>query len=223
MGFWEQYEELCSMNGRKPFSVGVELGYSNGSVAQWKKGSMPKRETLKRIADYFDVSVDYLLGKTVIKEEMPVHPYTEEELDKLGFIPYSAGHKVPIIGEISAGFDGEEAYEKVIGYRECNVSIPHNYFFLKVKGDSMLPEIKDGDFALIERMPDVPNGAIAVVIYNGEQATLKKVQKNENGMVLIPLNPQFEPRWIIGKDELEKVIICGKMIGLQRDYNNANL
>lgn len=64
MGFWEIYEKLCFNHGKKPSPVGKELGISMGSIAQWKNGSTPSGETLVKIADYFGVSTDYLLGRT---------------------------------------------------------------------------------------------------------------------------------------------------------------
>lgn len=64
MKFWETYQKLCLDSGKRPNPVGKELGISTGSIAQWKNGSVPSGETLVKIADYFHVSVDYLLGRT---------------------------------------------------------------------------------------------------------------------------------------------------------------
>ena len=69
MKFWETYQKLCLDSGKRPNPVGKELGISTGSIAQWKNGSVPSGETLVKIADYFHVSVDYLLGR----EESPQH------------------------------------------------------------------------------------------------------------------------------------------------------
>jgi transcriptional regulator with XRE-family HTH domain len=65
--FWNQYTLLCSRKGLAPNAVAKELGIASGSVTNWKNGKMPLNSTLKKIADYFGVSVDYLLGK----EEKP--------------------------------------------------------------------------------------------------------------------------------------------------------
>ncbi len=73
MNFWETYEKLCFNIGKKPNPVGKELGISSGTITQWKNGSIPSGEKLVQIADYFNVSVDYLLGR----EDEP----TAEEAD----------------------------------------------------------------------------------------------------------------------------------------------
>ena len=81
MNFWETYEKLCSNIGKKPTQVGRELSISPASVTQWKNGSIPGGEKLVQIADYFNVTTDYLLGRT---EEVPAESvisvsYPEQE------------------------------------------------------------------------------------------------------------------------------------------------
>lgn len=62
--FWNKFVELCEMNNIKPNPLGKELGVSSASLTKWKNGAIPGAETLVKIADRFDVSVDYLLGRT---------------------------------------------------------------------------------------------------------------------------------------------------------------
>ena len=60
--FWTQYQALCQKAGKSPIGVAKELGLSSGTVTFWKNGKIPKSDTLKKIADFFGVTVDYLLG-----------------------------------------------------------------------------------------------------------------------------------------------------------------
>ena len=60
--FWNIFYDLCISKGTKPNPVAKELGISSATITKWKNGSMPQSRTAKKIADYFDVSVDYLLG-----------------------------------------------------------------------------------------------------------------------------------------------------------------
>ena len=62
--FWNKFVELCEMNNIKPNPLGKELGVSSASLTKWKNGAIPGAETLVKIADRFDVSVDYLLDRT---------------------------------------------------------------------------------------------------------------------------------------------------------------
>lgn len=71
MSFYERYVSLCNALDKSPFAVGREIGVSNSSTTYWKRGSIPKAETLQKLADYFGVTVGYLLyGETEISAEM---------------------------------------------------------------------------------------------------------------------------------------------------------
>lgn len=69
--FWDVFVELCMGKEKSPTAVGLELGLTRATVSNWKKGGAPRETALRKIADYFGVSVDYLLGKTDQKEEVP--------------------------------------------------------------------------------------------------------------------------------------------------------
>jgi len=68
--FWERFYELCVENGTKPNPIAAELGFSSGGVTKWKNGVIPNSAALEKIAAYFDVSTDYLLGKTSIRKNV---------------------------------------------------------------------------------------------------------------------------------------------------------
>lgn len=79
MSFWEKYVSLCSENGASPNAVAKELNISSGSVTWWKKGKVPHFQTLQKIADYFGVTVDNLLGK----EDAPITDASLSENEKI--------------------------------------------------------------------------------------------------------------------------------------------
>lgn len=60
--FWENFVSLCADSDKRPSTVAAELHFSSGSVTSWKSGTQPRETTLKKIADYFGVTTDYLLG-----------------------------------------------------------------------------------------------------------------------------------------------------------------
>ena len=62
--FWERFEQLCKEIGSKPNPVVKELGLSNSITTKWINGAIPNGEILLKIADYFNVSIDYLMGRT---------------------------------------------------------------------------------------------------------------------------------------------------------------
>lgn len=88
--FWEIFLELCNQHNTSPTAVVLSLGLSRGSVTSWKEGKTPYQRTLVKISDYFNVSVDYLVGKTDKKEK----PVTEDELSEEVVIYHRDGKKV---------------------------------------------------------------------------------------------------------------------------------
>jgi SOS regulatory protein LexA len=120
--------------------------------------------------------------------------------------------RVPVLGYIAAG-SPIFADEHITEYTE----IPNLWslrerevFILKVKGDSMIgSRIFDGDKVVVKIQPNVENGEIAVVNVNGDEATLKRVKKTENGQVILyPDNPKYDPTFITN----ENARIVGKVI-----------
>lgn len=66
--FWETFLSLCNQNSITPNGLAKILGVSSGSITSWKNGRVPHHATLLKIANYFDVSVDYLLSSDNTKK-----------------------------------------------------------------------------------------------------------------------------------------------------------
>lgn len=173
--------------------VAFKLGVSRQAYANYEKGSRePDFKTLERMAEYFNVSTDYLLGR-----EQEMFPAPVVSADNAVF---------PVIGDIAAGFDSI-AIESWDG---DTVEIPSSYFkekkkedffVLRVKGDSMFPEYRDGDKVLILKQNTLDyNGQTAAVLYDDEIATLKRIEYRPGEYIrLIPINPTVPPIKIDGE------------------------
>ena len=181
-------------------------------ITQWKQGKQkPSADALSKLADYFDVSVDYLLGRTDTAKQPEPHLANEYVPD--GFIT------MPVIGSITAGYDGL-AEEEFLGYYGVIDKALKGYpkedcFILRVDGNSMYPDFRNGDLVAVHKQNSVDPGDIAVVLYNGDCATLKQVDYEHDcdWVKLIPRNPEYETKTISGED-LEECRILGKVISL---------
>lgn len=127
------------------------------------------------------------------------------------------------LGKICAGYDG--GVDEIPTGRK--IPIPSSmlngrdeseFFTLRVSGNSMYPRILEGDTIFCLRTDSVDSGDIAVVIYNGDEATVKKVKyvEGEHWLELIPFNPEYPTKHIEGSD-LELCHVQGKVIKLIRD------
>ena len=192
--------ELRLKRGLSQFELAKICGVHQTAISQWEKGrTSPDAEMLSLLSDYFNVSVDLLLGKARGYEK----------------------NMVPVLGYVKAGIP-IEAVEEVLGYEEIT---PHmastgEHFALMIKGDSMLPRFCPGDVVIVRKQSDINNGEIAVVLVNGSDATVKKVFKRDNNLMLVSLNTAYEPIVYSSSDIINSpVIIIGKVVELRAKFN----
>ncbi|MBQ3005435.1 MAG: helix-turn-helix domain-containing protein [Clostridia bacterium] len=192
--------ELRLKRGLSQFELAKICGVHQTAISQWEKGrTSPDAEMLSLLSDYFNVSVDLLLGKARGDEK----------------------NMVPVLGYVKAGIP-IEAVEEVLGYEEIT---PHmastgEHFALMIKGDSMLPRFCPGDVVIVRKQSDINNGEIAVVLVNGSDATVKKVFKRDNNLMLVSLNTAYEPIVYSSSDIINSpVIIIGKVVELRAKFN----
>lgn len=168
---------------------------SRVTLARYETGVIePGALALSRIADALNVSADELLCRS---EKLPP------------FIPVLKS-SVPIVGEIACG-QPISANQNIDGYVDLPDGVSAD-FALRCKGDSMTPTFEPGDVVLIRQQPDVTPGQIAAVGIDGE-ATLKRVYKQENGLLCISDNHAYTPMFFPAGDGLT---IYGKAVGYVR-------
>ncbi len=130
------------------------------------------------------------------------------------------GIKIPVLGYVRAGIP-IEAVEEILDYEEISIDMASKgeHFALSIKGDSMEPRITEGDVVIVRKQDIVENGELAVVLVNGNDATVKKFYMNENGVTLISTNPSYEP-FYYSKEQVEKlpVQIIGKVVELRAKF-----
>lgn len=175
------------------------------TVDSWKRGnSKSYMKLLLNISSLFGVSTDYLLTG-------------EEKVIPIG---KRKGVKIPVLGYVRAGIP-VEAVEEILDYEEIpqEWAAQGDYFALRVRGDSMQPRMYEGDVVIVQKQSDVESGDLAIVLVNGEDATVKKVMKNPQGITLVPFNPTYQPMVYSCKDILQlPVTIMGKVVELRAKF-----
>lgn len=153
----------------------------------------PSIETLKLLANAMNMDLDFLLKQLDSEQQI----YLNEEEYKKQFektdILGNPVAPVPLLGSVKAGYN-YLAQENWIGTVDVETSLVgdgKDYFALKVKGDSMAPVFIEDDIVVIKKQNDCENNEFAVVIINGDEGTLKKIKKTDNGIILQPLNPAY--------------------------------
>lgn len=200
---------LRKREGLSQLELGERLGLTKSTISMYENGRRkPSYEALESIADYFNVSMNFLMGKEERNFESVSLQKTVRRINVLGSVP--AGIPTEAVEDI---IDWEELPEEMFaGGKE--------YFGLRVSGDSMWPDILDGDIVIIRKTPTCDSGSIAVVYVNGYDATLKQVKIAEDGSITLqPRNPNYPPR-TYSPQEVEElpVSIAGVVVELRRKW-----
>lgn len=175
-----------------------KIGYTRTAISAWEIGrNEPSNADTIKLANYFGVSTDYILGKSD---------------NRNSDIPVS---KIPILGTVKAGYDWL-AEENIVDYITLKENIPNvnEYYALRITGDSMLPLLAEGDLVIVHDQDDVESGQTAVILINGEEATVKKVVKTNEGIELHAMNPYYPVKKFTFED-MQKIPV--KIIGRVRE------
>ncbi|MBQ9942676.1 MAG: helix-turn-helix domain-containing protein [Christensenellaceae bacterium] len=177
------------------------LGVRQQTVAAWEANrSTPCPDIICKLAELFCITTDQLL----------LSPCRRGELISGRLC------RVPIVSQVRAGFEGHSE-DELLGYEFIDGDFDADYVFVQVQGDSMQPQIVEGDLALVHRQEDVENGQLAVVIVDDEVGTLKRVYKQAGGLLLQPLNSQYSAQFF-PVESLHRVRIFGKVIRTVRKW-----
>lgn len=211
----ERIQTLLKQNKISVNKISKEIGLNSTFFSAWKAGrAKPSTEALMKIANYFNVSVDYLLGRTDDPTPGNADKFPAEDMLEL-----------PVYATVAAGFDRPISSDNEDEGDTQHVprSIVHGYdkedlFVFLVSGDSMSPKFMPGDRVLVVKQDSVDSGDIAIVCYKDyEDGTIKKVMYEPgcDYVDLVPANPAYAPIRLQG-DELATCRVVGKVIYLFR-------
>lgn len=197
-------------------------------------------DRVKQRRKELNMSVDEL-AKKINKDRSTIYRYESHEIEDLplsiveplakalhtttGYIMgWNNSEKnnrlIPVLGSVRAGYPAE-AVENILDYEEITEEMANNgeYFALRVNGDSMEPRFVDGDVVIVRKQEDVDNGDIAIMLVNGDEATIKKVQKFDGGINLIPSNRTYDVLTYSNKDIEQLPVQCiGKVVELRAKF-----
>lgn len=210
--FGEILKELRAKTGVSQKKLSEGLHVSQQTVGSWEVNrTTPSPDVMRRIADYFNVSIDHLYGR--------------DTTDNSNSTVRSSGVRIPVYGETAAGipiiaienFDSDDPddWEEI----PEDMAKSGEYIALRIKGDSMEPRMRTGDVVIVRLQPEVENGDIAIVRVNGDEATCKKIKKTPEGVMLISLNPAYEPMFFTKKQvQTLPLTILGRVVELRAKF-----
>ncbi len=199
----EQLKILRKRMGLTQAAVASSLGIDRSTYAKYESGqSEPNFEMLNKISALFGTTLDLLITGTSA--------------------PSSTGGKwIPVLGDVAAGIP-IEAVEDIVDYEEIDAALAAtgDFFGLRIKGSSMEPRIREGDVVIVRKQDDADTGDTAVVMVNGDSATVKRIKKEPDGSLwLLPNNPAYDPQHFSVAEIAEKPVhIIGKVVELRGKF-----
>lgn len=183
--------------------LGEIAGVSGGAVSTWERGTAePRMGAVQKIADKLNISKAEIIEDN--KEEKVIRAV-----------------RIPVLGRVQAGIP-IDAQQEVLDWEEISpqMALSGEYFALQVKGDSMEPKFSEGDVVIVRQQDDAESGDIVIAMVNGNDATIKKLMKYENGgIALVASNPLYQPMHFSEQDIMEKPVqIIGKVVELRAKF-----
>ena len=179
------------------------IGVHESSINKYEKGLVDiPLSKISELARVLKVTEAYLMG------------WEEKTLQT------QQGLKIPVLGTVAAGIP-ISAVEDILDYEEIPLAWQNQgeFFALKIKGDSMEPRMESGDVVIVKQQSDANSGDTVIVLVNGDDATCKKLQKTENGIMLVSTNPKYPPMFYSLEDiQAKPVVILGKVVELRQKY-----
>lgn len=204
----ERIKEYRAKNRLTLSDLEAITGVPAQTINRYELGQrIPKIDAANEMAEAMRVNPMWLQGYDV-----PMDAYPAES------IPYEENYFAPIVGSIPAGYPSL-ALQDIIGYASIPYHDGERYFFLRVDGDSMIGAgIHTGDLVLLRQQPCAEDGQIVAARVNGDEATLKRYRKQGDQVLLLPENPDFEPRIVPAKDfDLGKAQIIGVALEVRHE------
>ena len=192
--------------------VAEQLGYKSFTTIQkWESGvAEPPIKKLQELATLFGVDMNSLANTDLTS---PTSAFSNFSIKAV---------RIPVLGYVRAGIP-LDAVEEILDYEEITpeMAASGDYFCLQVKGDSMEPKFSEGDVVVVKQQSDVESGDIAIVLVDGQDATIKKLVKynDSHSIALVASNPLYPPMIFTEKEIAETpVTVIGKVVELRAKF-----
>lgn len=201
-------QQAMDIRGLKQTDLVERTKISKGSLSSYVSGRYaPKQNNIYLLAKALNVNVEWLMGA-----DIPMTYFKEVRSSD-----HNPAVRIPVLGRVAAGIP-INAVEEIIDWEEIPAEMAGSdeYFGLRIKGDSMSPRIMDGDTVIVRRQDDADTGDIVIAIVNGDDGVCKKLRKTDSGIMLISLNPSYDPMVFDHSDiDTIPVSIIGRVVELR--------
>lgn len=202
--FSKNLKYYLKIRNKTQLDLAKAIGVSNTTINNYVKGyNTPRMDKLDKICNYLRIERSDLLNTSTSEEKKT-----------------TSALKIPVLGNVAAGIP-ISAVEDILDYEEVPSSWQSQgeFFALRIKGDSMQPKIDNGDVVIVRQQSDANSGDTVIALVNGDDATCKRLEKTDNGIMLVSTNPKYPPMFFTKEDIVTKpVVILGKVVELRSKF-----
>ena len=210
MKFFERLKQLRKSRKLTQADLAKLLNVAQSTVGNWESGTRePDMEMITKISRALSVPVEQLFPYPVPADPTNIEPA----------VPPISMRQIPLVGNAAAGYTCL-AEMQIVEYIPTDASLLHDgyeYVYLRVKGDSMEPELHEGDLVLVRVQDTIESGEYAVVLVDEEDGLVKKIELDRTHITLISENPYYPPRRF-EREEMNRIRIFGKVISSVRRF-----
>lgn len=215
--FANNLKYYMNINNVDRIDICEKLNFKYSTFSDWVNAiKYPRIDKIELLANYFGIE----------KSDLIENPNTFKKDNETKNIA-----KIPIVGRVSAGVPilAEENREYDSDGKPVSLDLPivflkkfnpiqgdlSDLFALKIKGDSMFPRFLENDYVIVKKQETITTGQVAVILVNGDEATVKEIKLTDSGMMLIPYNSKYSPTFFT-KEEIQQkpVKIIGRVVRL---------
>lgn len=178
------------------------MNVTQATVSNWCQGiKMPRMTKIDMICSFFSINRSDLMNDAPTSAK-----------------PMKLGVTINVLGRVAAGIP-IEAVENIIDTEEITEDLARSgsFFGLRIQGDSMEPDIHNGDTVIVRQQDDAETDEIVIAMINGNDGVCKRLIKYKDSIALTSINPKYAPMYFSEKDIAEKPVkIIGKVVELRR-------
>lgn len=198
----ELVKKLTEEQGMSMSELARRVGTAKSAISRYFNGTREfPLNKVEEFASALHTTPDFLLG-------MEYEPQPPQ------------GLQIPVLGNVAAGIP-ISAVEDILDYEEIPLTWQNQgeFFGLRIKGDSMKPDINNGDIVIVKQQSTAYNGDVVIALVNGDDVTCKKFEKLDNGIMLISNNSEYSPMYFSNEEVITKpVVIIGRVVELRRKF-----
>ena len=188
--FSKNLKYYLKIRNKTQLDLAKAIGVSNTTINNYVKGyNTPRMDKLDKICNYLRIERSDLLNTSTSEEKKT-----------------TSALRIPVLGNVAAG---------ILDYEEVPSSWQSQgeFFALRIKGDSMEPRMESGDVVIVKQQSDANSGDTVIALVNGDDATCKRLEKTDNGIMLVSTNTKYPPMFYSKEDIVNKpVVILGKVV-----------